>query len=195
MPSRAVKKFCEVWDNVSGSTISEDFYFLSFLIIGNPDKIKEKILSNPKAKNVKVTVKKVLNRGYKYKRDKERLKKLGSIQNDVFCIRFNGICFPDDWIEHILEALGPVEKVEHWFVEGDLLESGEIKEHQSIDLLVFFDDVGDCGASTCFDEKKEPTKMVDFDGKEVLIQQKPPVVVEDIEETSPPTLTFDPLAW
>ena len=226
MVSEAAKKFAAKWDEISGATIEEDYYISSFFVVGNAEKIKEaletgkygntKVTKTDQVKNRKFSVIKSITKNYTYKHDPKRLKALGNAKDDVFCIDFDGSHFNEDWMEDMIAAIGKVEKIEKWRVEGDFnLKDGSVF-HDFIDLLVLIDATGDCAAITSHDDDNERHKkrqqevgneedpeivelMADENKeleetlKDVKFELKKVIVVEDIDQAG--SSTFDPFAW
>jgi hypothetical protein len=210
MTSKAVLKFEAKWDEISGAKIdpAKNFYLSSFYGVGNIDKLKEYWCS---AHNVKIDVKKVMAGSYTYKHDKKRLAALGKLDENSFCVKFDGVLFGEDMLEELLTYIEAVQRIEHWHMEGDFVDENKKPFKDSVDLLVFVDANNDVALSSCFDEKQwkyqqehsreqDKNTIVEGIGAEHLsnaaiedIKINPPLVVEEIENVS--TATFDPLAW
>jgi hypothetical protein len=211
MTSKAVLKFEAKWDEISGAKIdpAKNFYLSSFYGVGNIDKLKEYWCS---AHNVKIDVKKVMAGSYTYKHDKKRLAALGKLDENSFCVKFDGVLFGEEMLEELLTYIEAVQRIEHWHMEGDFVDENKKPFKDSVDLLVFVDANNDVALSSCFDENqwkyqqehpREPEKPDNLFGAEYVsdmskvdidsIKINPPLVVEEIENVS--TATFDPLAW
>jgi len=216
MVSKAVEKHMAEWGELGDVHGDKDLCTSSFFLIGRPD-LAKKILVDGKKKrggnwrNLKIEVKKSVNARYTYVHDKKRLAEKGSLKNSVFCVRFDGQLFPEEWLENLLKSLTTVVTIQRWRLSGDVkLKDGSWFEAW-IDLLAFIDTNGDFAAETCYHSQDEidreraayekageldpdgEFKYVDEKGEEKSIKQYPPVVVEDVESKA--ISTFDPLAW
>jgi len=208
MTSKAVLKFEAKWDEITGSKIdpAKNFYLSSFYGVGNIDKLKEYWCS---AHNVTIDVKKTMVGGYTYKHDKKRLAALGKLDENSFCVKFDGVLFGEQMLEEILAYIEPVQRIEHWHMEGDFVDENKKPFKDYAELLVFVDTNNDVALVSCFDERqwkhqqehpREQDTVAEGIGAEYVsntsiedIKINPPLVVEEIENVS--TATFDPLAW
>jgi len=193
MVSKSVLKILGKWGEITGARIndSQDFYFTSVTGCGLYDKVMEEM---QRFIPHKITVKRSVQRTYKYTHDKKKLSTIGKINENRFAVKFDGLPFNELYIEDMLSYIGPVTKIEHWVLEKDVPAPDGAISHIVLDLLVFVDAENEMSYETGFGEvPPENDKEFDIEGMDFDMKIDPPLIVEDIEEAS--TATFDPLAW